>query len=173
MSRTLLGCTAMAVLALSCRADSTSPAPETLIRLNVTTGAGPQAGASIPAPPRARGDESRQPHPELHEVFRGAPGILPRQGGPRAPRGPAGHAAQGAGRAGAQVHGRVALSQADRAARLDNPDWQILLKLKADGIGELIPDVQAAPAGGRRPEGAVPGRGGAGPVRRRDPHRQE
>ena len=38
--------------------------------------------------------------------------------------------------------GQSALAQADRAARLDNPDWQILLKLKADGIGTLIPEVQ-------------------------------
>ena len=36
-----------------------------------------------------------------------------------------------------------ALAQADRAARLDNPDWQILLKIKADGVNTLLPDVQA------------------------------
>ena len=41
-----------------------------------------------------------------------------------------------------QDYGGFALSQADWAARLDNPDWQILLKLKADGIYLLIPDVQ-------------------------------
>jgi hypothetical protein len=41
-----------------------------------------------------------------------------------------------------QDYGGFALSQADWAARLDNPDWQILLKLKADGVGVLIPDVQ-------------------------------
>ena len=34
-----------------------------------------------------------------------------------------------------------ALRQADRAARMDKPDWQILLKAKSDGIGLLIPDV--------------------------------
>jgi hypothetical protein len=38
--------------------------------------------------------------------------------------------------------GRYALSQADYAARLDNPDWQILLKLKADGIELLLPEIQ-------------------------------
>ena len=43
---------------------------------------------------------------------------------------------------GLQVHGGSRCSQADRAARLDTPDWQILLKLKADGICVLIPDVQ-------------------------------
>jgi hypothetical protein len=39
-------------------------------------------------------------------------------------------------------NGRFALSQADQAARLDNPDWQVLLKLKADGIELLLPEVQ-------------------------------
>ncbi|HEV3386920.1 MAG TPA: hypothetical protein VG097_19035, partial [Gemmata sp.] len=38
--------------------------------------------------------------------------------------------------------GKDALKQADRAARLDKADWQILQKLKTDGIGLLIPDVQ-------------------------------
>lgn len=36
----------------------------------------------------------------------------------------------------------AALRQADRAARMDKPDWQILLKAKTDGIGLLLPDVQ-------------------------------
>jgi hypothetical protein len=39
-------------------------------------------------------------------------------------------------------YGQYALSQVDRAARLDNPDWQILLKLKADGFELLLPEVQ-------------------------------
>jgi hypothetical protein len=39
-------------------------------------------------------------------------------------------------------HGQSALTRLDKAARLDNPDWQILLKLKADGLGTLLPDVQ-------------------------------
>ncbi len=34
------------------------------------------------------------------------------------------------------------LRQADYAARLDNPDWQILLKLKSDGFNLLLPDAQ-------------------------------
>src|SRR5262249_10586635 len=36
----------------------------------------------------------------------------------------------------------AALRQADRAARLDKPDWQILLKLKTDGVRLLLPDIQ-------------------------------
>jgi hypothetical protein len=38
--------------------------------------------------------------------------------------------------------GRAALRLADRAARMDKPDWQILLKVKTDGIGLLLPDLQ-------------------------------
>jgi hypothetical protein len=41
-----------------------------------------------------------------------------------------------------QDYGRSALRQADWAARLDKPDWQILLKCKTEGIGLLLPDVQ-------------------------------
>jgi hypothetical protein len=40
-----------------------------------------------------------------------------------------------------EVLSKSALRQADRAARMDKPDWQVLLKLKTDGIGLLIPDV--------------------------------
>jgi hypothetical protein len=36
----------------------------------------------------------------------------------------------------------AALRAADRAARLDKPDWQLLPKLKSDGIGLLLPDLQ-------------------------------
>jgi hypothetical protein len=39
-------------------------------------------------------------------------------------------------------YGQSALTRLDNAARLDTPDWQILLKLKADGISTLLPDVQ-------------------------------
>ncbi len=39
-------------------------------------------------------------------------------------------------------YGHFVLSQADRAARLDNPDWQVLLKLRAEGIELLLPEVQ-------------------------------
>lgn len=38
--------------------------------------------------------------------------------------------------------GPSALRQADRAARLDKPDWQLMHKLRTDGIGLLLPDLQ-------------------------------
>ncbi len=40
-----------------------------------------------------------------------------------------------------QNYGGSALTQADWAARLDKPDWQTLLKLKAEGVSLLLPDV--------------------------------
>jgi len=39
-------------------------------------------------------------------------------------------------------YGGMALRQADYAARLDTVDWQVLPKLKADGIYLLVPEVQ-------------------------------
>jgi hypothetical protein len=41
-----------------------------------------------------------------------------------------------------EVLGPAALRQADRAARMDTPDWSILPKLRTDGIGLLLPDLQ-------------------------------
>jgi hypothetical protein len=37
---------------------------------------------------------------------------------------------------------KFGLQQADKAARLNKPDWQILLKAKTDGVNLLLPDVQ-------------------------------
>ena len=39
-------------------------------------------------------------------------------------------------------YGGAGLRQADYAARLDKPDWQILLKLRRDGFYTLLPEVQ-------------------------------
>jgi hypothetical protein len=41
-----------------------------------------------------------------------------------------------------QEYGGLALNQADWAARLDSPDWQILAKMKTEGYRVLLPDVQ-------------------------------
>ena len=143
MYRTLLGGTAMAVLALSCRADSTGPAPETLIRLNVRP---------VPAPKPAL---RYQLLPELSEMSPGNPihnylrccveqqGLFFDKEALKRREDLLVMPLQELAVRGSQDYGRVALSQADRAARLDNPDWQIMLKLKADGIAVKIPDVQA------------------------------
>jgi hypothetical protein len=41
-----------------------------------------------------------------------------------------------------QDYGGTMLRLADRAARMDRPDWQILPNLKAEGIALLLPDLQ-------------------------------
>jgi hypothetical protein len=41
-----------------------------------------------------------------------------------------------------QDYGGSALRQADWAARLDTPDWQLLLQLRQEGLHCLVPDVQ-------------------------------
>jgi hypothetical protein len=41
-----------------------------------------------------------------------------------------------------QDYGKFDLRQADWAARLDKPDWQILLQLKTEGVSLLLPDLQ-------------------------------
>ena len=174
MPRTLLCCAALAVVRspLPGRRDDRST-PETLIRLTVPPAAGPQAGPPIPAPARAQGDESRQPDPELLEVFHGAAEILLRQGGvSNAARScwPCRSRSCPRGAAGLR---RVRAEQADWAARLDNPDWQILLKLKADGDLPAAPRRAGAPPPGQCSQGAIPSRGRPGPLRRRPPDRQD
>jgi len=133
----------MAVLALSCRADSTSPAPETLIRLNVRPAPAPKPALRYQLLP-----ELREKHPgnpihnyirccvEQQGVFFDKEALKRRDDLLVMPL-------EELAVRGSQDYGRVALSQADQAARLDNPDWQISLKLKAEGIALRIPDVQA------------------------------
>jgi len=41
-----------------------------------------------------------------------------------------------------EVFGKSALRMVDQAARMDKPDWQILIKLKTDGFSLLLPDLQ-------------------------------
>jgi hypothetical protein len=143
MRQTTLVLATLAILALPCRADETDPSHETLIRLTVSPAPAPKPVLRY------------QLLPELNEMNPGNPiqnymkcfleqqkfffdkeafqrrekllamplKELPAQD--------------------LQDYGGLALSQADWAARLDNPDWQILLKLKAEGIGVILPEVQS------------------------------
>jgi hypothetical protein len=143
MPRTLLGFTALAMLALPCRADQPSATPETLIRLEVSPAPSPKPALRY------------RLLPELHEMNPGNPVqgylkcfmerqkflfdkesfqrrekllVMPLKDLPAQEL---------------RYYGGFALRQADRAARLDNPDWQILLKLKVEGVALLLPDIQA------------------------------
>src|SRR5262249_7960079 len=109
---------ALAALALPARADQTVTPTETLVRLTVS-----------PAP---------APRPALRYL------LLPelREMNPGNPISAYLNCFMERSSSGREGFGQAALRQADRAARLDKPDWQILLQAKADGINLLLPDVQ-------------------------------
>jgi hypothetical protein len=109
----------LAILPLSARAGSTVTSSEMVIRLTVRPMAAPKPALRYLL------------LPELKEMNPGNP--IPNYLRCLVDRGPSGRP---------ETIGRAALRQADWAARLDKPDWQLLPKLKTEGIGLLIPDVQ-------------------------------
>jgi hypothetical protein len=139
----LLCCTAFAVLALPCRADPQPPAaPETLIRLTVTPALAPKPALRYVLLPELKEMNPGNPiHNYLKcfmeqqkfffdkEAFQRREKLLtmPLKELPAQEL---------------QDYGGFALRQADWAARLDTPDWQILLKLRAEGFELLLPDLQ-------------------------------
>jgi hypothetical protein len=142
MRHIFLFCGLLAVFAVSCPADETTTARETLIRLSA-----PPARAPKPALRYRLLPEIREMNPgnpiqnyfkcfmEQHKFFFDKEAFERREKLLTMPLKelPAQELAE---------YGRFALRQADWAARLDNPDWEILLKLKTDGVGLLLPDVQ-------------------------------
>ena len=72
-----------------------------------------------------------------------------------------------------QDYGGLALKQADWAARLDNPDWQILLNIEGRGDLRADPRRAGAPTPGQCTQGAHASRGRPGPLRRRPPNGQD
>jgi hypothetical protein len=118
VSRTLLWCAAPALLALTVHAEQTVTSTETVIRLTVQPMAAPKPALRYLLLPELRELSPGNPIPNYLKWNLDA-NVEPNQ-----------------------PIGRAALRQADRAARLDKPDWQILLKVKTDGIGLLLPDVQ-------------------------------
>ena len=110
---------ALALLTLSARADSTLTSNEMLIRLTVEPMPSPKPALRYLLLPELREMNPGNPIPNYLRCTMEQDAVP-----------------------GNEVPGRAALKQADRAARLDKPDWQILQKAKTDGIGLLIPDVQ-------------------------------
>ena len=143
MPRILLCFAAIAAFALPCRAQQTSSAFETLIRLNVRPAKTPKPALRYRLLPEL---EEMQPGNPIQsymkcimqqqefffdrEAFQRREKLLTRPLEElRAQELP--------------DDGRFELRQIDWAARLDTPDWQVLRKLKADGIEGSIPEVQA------------------------------
>jgi hypothetical protein len=140
--RILVCLAALHVVAVPCRADQTSPGSETLIRLTVSP-----APAAKPALRYLLLPELLEMNPgnpiqnymkcfmEQHKFFFDKEAFERREKLLTMPLKelPAQELKE---------YGGYALKQADWAARLDTPDWQILLKLKTDGVGLLLPDLQ-------------------------------
>jgi len=108
-----------ALVTLSAQADPTVASTETIVRFNVQP--------MKPPTPSLR----YMLLPELREMTPGNP--IPNYLKCMLDVDPA---------TGQEIFGQATLRQADRAARMDKPDWQLLLKAKSDGINLLLPDVQ-------------------------------
>jgi hypothetical protein len=115
----LLCCTLLAAFALPGRAEQTTTSTELLVRLKVYPMAEPKPALRYLLLPDLNELAPGNPIPNYLRCFMDQDFS----------------AAQ-------EKLGKAALRQADRAARMDKPDWQILQKAKTDGIGLLLPDVQ-------------------------------
>ena len=142
MRRTLASCLVLAVFGVPCPADETTAATETLIRLSVQPAPAPKPALRYQLLPELREMNPGNPiqnylkcFMEQHKFFFDKELFQRREKLLTMPLKelPAKELAE---------YGGFALRQADWAARLDNPDWEILLKLKTDGVSLLLPDVQ-------------------------------
>ena len=119
MSRTLLCCIALAAFALPARAEQTITSTEMVIRLTVQPMPAPKPALRYLLLPDLKEMTPGNPIPNYLRCLLDQDFTADRE-----------------------TLSRSALRLADQAARMDKPDWQILLKLKTDGIGLLLPDLQ-------------------------------
>ena len=142
MMRTVLCCALVVTIGVPCRAQQTATAPETLIKLSVSPAPEPVPALRYLLLPDLKEMNPGNPiHGYLKcfmdqqkfffdkEAFDRREKLLtmPLKELPIQEL---------------EDYGRVALTQADLAARLEHPDWQILLRIKSEGVSVLIPDVQ-------------------------------
>ncbi len=142
MLRTLLPCAALALVVLPVRADQTVNSSETVIHLTVQPAAAPKPALRYLLLPDLREMNPGNPvqgylkcFMEQQTFFFAKESVERREKMAAVPL-------KDLPARELQDYGGAALRQADWAARLDHPDWQILLKLKSDGVYLLLPDVQ-------------------------------
>jgi hypothetical protein len=140
--RILLYLAAPAIFALPGRADQPGPTSETLIRLTVRPSAAPKPALRYRLLPDLWETNPGNPvqgymkcFMEQHKFFFDKESFQRREKLLAMPL-------KDLPAQELRDYGGFALRQADWAARLDNPDWQILLKLKVDGVALLLPDLQ-------------------------------
>jgi hypothetical protein len=138
----LLGLVALAVLALPCRAEQIVTDTETIIRLSVQPMAAPKPALRYLLLPEVKEMTPGNPVPAY---LRCALALAQSEANQQAAQRRETLLALPLGRLPArelQDYGGASLHLADRAARLENPDWNILPNLKKEGIALLLPDLQ-------------------------------
>ena len=156
MRRTLFPCVVLLTLGITCRADDATPATETLVRLAVRMAPAPKPALRYQLLPELREMNPGNPiqnyfkcFMEQHKFFFDKEAFERREKLLTMPL-------KELSVQELADYGGFALKQADWAARLDNPDWQILLKVKTDGVALLLPDVQQMRPLANATQGAIP-----------------
>jgi hypothetical protein len=140
--RTLLCCAALAAFALPLRAEQTITPTETLIRLTIHPAPAPKPALRYTLLPELKEINPGNPIQNYLKCFMEQQKFFfDKESSDRREKLLSVPLAELPAKE-LQDYGGNALRQADWAARLDNPDWQILPKLKTDGIGLLLPDLQ-------------------------------
>jgi hypothetical protein len=143
MTRTLLGCALLFAWPLTAQAQKTVEPTETVIRLTVQPMAAPKPALKYQLLPELREMNQGNPVQEYMKCFAEQQNFFFDK-------------AVLADRERHQVIplselplkelryycGRGPLKEADYAARLDTPNWQILPRIKAEGVATLLPDIQ-------------------------------
>jgi hypothetical protein len=140
--RALLCCAALAAFALPLRAEQMVTATETVIKLTVQPAAAPEPALRYLLLPELKELNPGNPCQDYLKCFMEQQKFFfDREASERRDK----LVAMPLKELPAKElldYGGSALRQADWAARLDKPDWQIMLKLKSDGVNTLLPDVQ-------------------------------
>src|SRR5262249_41923647 len=138
----LFSCAVLIAVANPCRADETAASQETLIRLSVSPAAAPRPALRYLLLPELK---EMTPGNPIHIYYKCCLQqqhfLYHKEAFERREKLLAMPLKELSGQELAD-NGHYALNQVDMAARLDNPDWQILPKVKTDGFALLLPDVQ-------------------------------
>ena len=142
MRRILLCCAALAGSLLPCRAEDAPAVSETLIRLNVEAAPAPKPALRYLLLPELKEIQPGNPCYNYLKCFMEAQKFFYDKEAFQRREKLLAMPLKELPAQELQTYGGSHLKQADFAAPLDNPDWQILQKLKAEGISLLVPDLQ-------------------------------
>src|SRR4051794_18825534 len=144
MLRRLLGCAVLIAVVVPCRADPAGAPPptETLIRLSVSPAPAPKPALRYLLLPGLKEMNPGNPCAAYLKCFMGQQKFFFDK--ETVQRRKALLAMPLAALPAEEVlkYGEEALSQADWAARLDAPDWQMLLKARTEGVAVVLADLQ-------------------------------